>query len=106
MPKITFRDSEGTEAVFEAALGLSLMEVAKAAGIDGIVAECGGSMVCGTCHVYLPAAIRATLPPPSEMEAEMLDWGIEAKPTSRLACQVPVCDELDGAVIEVPARQR
>lgn len=106
MPAITFREADGTAITVESRPGQSLMEAARSAGIDGIVAECGGSMVCGTCHVYLSEPVHAALPPASAMEADMLDWGVEVRPTSRLSCQVAVCDLPDGAVVDVPARQR
>lgn len=106
MARITFVEADGTRVEADARSGQSLMEAAKANGVEGVIAECGGSMVCGTCHVYLPDAICAQLPQPSAMEADMLEWGIDVRPTSRLACQVAVTDALDGAIIGIPARQR
>lgn len=33
--------------------GRSLMKAAVDAGIDGIAADCGGSLTCATCHVFV-----------------------------------------------------
>lgn len=106
MPTVTFREADGKETVVDARAGQSLMEAARTAGVDGVIAECSGSMVCGTCHVFLTEAAYAAVGKPTEMEQDMLEWGAEMRPTSRLSCQVSISDELDGTIIEVPLRQR
>jgi 2Fe-2S ferredoxin len=65
------------------------METAVRNGIEGIVAECGGSLSCATCHVYLDEADADKVPPMSEMEDEML-YGTteEREENSRLSCQL------------------
>lgn len=73
------------------------------AGVPGIVAECGGCMTCGTCHVHLEPAVYQALPPPSADECAMLDMLVGVDQTSRLSCQVRIVDALDGAVVEVSA---
>jgi ferredoxin, 2Fe-2S len=42
---------------------------------------------------------------PSPMEEDMLDFGYDVKPNSRLSCQIKVSDELDGLVVRTPERQ-
>ena len=42
---------------------------------------------------------------PSPMEEDMLDFGYDVRPSSRLSCQIKVRDELDGLVVSVPERQ-
>lgn len=106
MPIITFREADGSEVIADARVGDTLMETAKAAGVAGVVAECSGSMVCGTCHVYLSPEAYAAVGEPGEMEADMLDWGLEPRPTSRLSCQVTIGPELDGTTVDVPLHQR
>lgn len=90
----------------DATTGQSLMQVAVSAGVRGIEGECGGTMVCATCHVYVAPEWLAHLPAPSEDELAMLEGA--AAPTragSRLACQITVEPALAGLVVEVPERQ-
>ena len=73
MPKVTYVDPDGTQLEVEADAGTSVMMAAVDADIDGIVAECGGSLMCATCHVYVDDAFAGRLPEMSSDEDEMLD---------------------------------
>ncbi len=53
MPKITYIEHSGKEHTIEVPKGLSVMEGAVQNNIPGIDADCGGSMACATCHVYV-----------------------------------------------------
>ena len=53
MAKITYIDSQGNNKTVDVANGLSVMEGAVQNNIPGIDADCGGSMACATCHVYV-----------------------------------------------------
>jgi len=99
----TLRD--GAERTVEVAEGGSLMEGAKAHGIASIEAVCGGSMVCGTCHIHVDAAWFERLPPAADAEREVLEYAIDPTPTSRLACQIRVTGALDGLRVTVPDSQ-
>ncbi|MGY1812336.1 2Fe-2S iron-sulfur cluster-binding protein [Blastococcus sp. SYSU D00820] len=105
MPKVTFTDAAGDTRVVEANPGDSVMETAVRNGVPGIVAECGGSLSCATCHVYVDPADLPALPPMEEMEDEML-YGAAAdrQETSRLSCQLPVTEDTDLHVT-TPERQ-
>ena len=105
MVQITFR-WPGGERVVEAAPGRSVMQVATDHRIPGIEGACGGSLACGTCHTYVDDAHLATLAPADPIETELLEYGVHIQPNSRLCCQVPVTQALDGAVFEVPPSQR
>ena len=79
------------------------MEAAVAAGVQGIEAECGGACACATCHVYVDEAWIQRVGIPVGIEDEMLDCAESPRgPTSRLACQINVCEKLDGLVVQVP----
>lgn len=105
MPRITFVTPQGARRHIDAASGISLMMAAVTNGIDGIDAECGGSMACATCHVYIEAN-ASHLPPASADESEILDTlSGERRPGSRLSCQVALDEKLDGLVVSVPAMQ-
>lgn len=105
MPRVIFVAADGqvTKAVGEA--GQSVMSVAVNAGIEVILAECGGACACGTCHCYVDADWVTRLAPPTDGEAAMIECVIAPRPESRLTCQVRLTDDLDGLVIHLPAAQ-
>ena len=106
MTKVTFVDHDGTETTLDAAQGDSVMEVAVAGGLDGIVAECGGSMMCATCHCYVDDDWIERTGTRSQSEDEMLDNAVcEVRPTSRLSCQIRLDAALDGLVVHLPEAQ-
>lgn len=89
MSKVIFTSASGEVNEIDANPGDSVMEVAVRDGLPGIVAECGGSLSCATCHVFVDEDDLANLPPMEEMEDEML-WGtaVERRENSRLSCQL------------------
>ena len=105
MAKITYIDPTGTARAIDAEIGSTVMETAIKNDVPGIEAECGGACACATCHVYVDDAWREKVGGPSPMEEDMLDFGYDVKPSSRLSCQIKVTDELDGLVVRTPERQ-
>jgi ferredoxin, 2Fe-2S len=105
MPKITFIDSSGESRAVDADVGATVMEAAIHNNIPGIEAECGGACACATCHVYVDEAWRAKVGEPSPMEEDMLDFGSDIRPNSRLSCQIKVSTALDGLVVTTPEKQ-
>jgi ferredoxin, 2Fe-2S len=86
--------------------GRSLMQAAVDAGIDGIAADCGGSLSCATCHVVVAADWVARLPAPTADETAMLDMTAQpAQVGSRLSCQITLTTELNGLQVTLPSRQ-
>jgi ferredoxin, 2Fe-2S len=96
MPRIVIANRAGVETMIEGPAGLSLMEAARAAGIDELPALCGGCCSCATCHIYVDAAYAAALPPMSKNENDLLDSSDHRDARSRLSCQIPLTDALDG----------
>jgi 2Fe-2S ferredoxin len=105
MVQVRFRRDDGSEREAQASVGATLMSAAVKNDVPGIEAICGGSMVCGTCHVYVDPAWRSRLPPPSAEEQELIDCGLDPQPNSRLACQIVLTAELDGLVVATPSTQ-
>ena len=105
MAKITYIDFEGKSRTIEVENGLSVMEGAIQNDIPGIDADCGGSMACATCHVYVEQTWFDKLPKAEDGEIDMIDMASEPKKNSRLSCQLIVSDELDGLLITTPAKQ-
>lgn len=104
MAKITFLTHDGQQHVTEADSG-SVMEAAIDHGVPGIDADCGGCCSCATCHVYVAPEWRDKVGQPEGMEADMLEVHDDRQPGSRLSCQIPVREELDGLVVTVPQFQ-
>ena len=105
MPKITYIDSTGNQKTIDVSNGLSVMEGAVQNNIPGIDADCGGSMACATCHVYVKEEWFNKLPKTEDAEQDMIDMAFEPKKNSRLSCQIIVTDELDGLVVTTPSKQ-
>ena len=105
MPKITFIDKSGNSKTIDVENGLTVMEGAIQNDIPGIDADCGGSMACATCHVYVNKEWLDKLPKKEDGEEDMLDMAFEPNKFSRLSCQLLVSDELDGLTVSLPTKQ-
>jgi 2Fe-2S ferredoxin len=107
VPSVTFIQSDGSTQSLVASEGWSVMQTATQAGVRGIVAECGGSAMCATCHVYVDTAWLAKLNAPLANELEMLECtAAERLDSSRLSCQIKMSALLDGLIVRVPDRQQ
>ena len=105
MPKVTYIEHNGKQHQVEVENGLSIMEGAIQNEITGIDADCGGSMACATCHVYVEENWLDKLPKAEEAEVDMIDMAFEPKKNSRLSCQLIVSDELNGLTVTTPEKQ-
>lgn len=105
MPKISVVAKDGTAFEIEAEPGTSVMENAVRNSVPGIEAECGGACACATCHVYVDEDWHDHVGLPGPIEADMLDFAYDVRPTSRLSCQIKMADALDGLIVHVPERQ-
>ena len=105
MSKITYIEKSGATKTVDVENGLSVMEGAIQNNIPGIDADCGGSMACATCHVYVEEKWFDKVPKAEEAEVDMIDMAFEPKTNSRLSCQIIVSDELDGLVVTTPEKQ-
>ena len=105
MARITYIEHGGVVHGVDVPNGLSVMDGAKRFAIPGIEGDCGGACACATCHVYVDEDWFGRLTPMDELERDMLDFAFDVRPTSRLACQIKVAPDLDGMVVEIPARQ-
>lgn len=101
MPKLIVVTREGEEKVVEGQTGLSVMEVIRDNGFDELLALCGGCCSCATCHVHVDAKDVGRLGPRSEDEDDLLDTSDHRTETSRLSCQIPFTEELDGLRVTI-----
>jgi 2Fe-2S ferredoxin len=104
--KATFIAFDGTTTEVDVAAGESLMQAAITNNVNGIVGECGGSMMCATCHCYIDDAFADAAGPLVDGETDMLDCATaEVRPQSRLSCQVKMNEGLDGVIVRLPETQ-
>lgn len=102
MVQVTFVDVNGVERCVTGEGDLSLMELAKANGVDGIAADCGGACSCATCLVHVDPAWTDRTGTPDDIEFAMLDMVSDvATDSSRLACQIRLSTMLDGLRVVV-----
>ncbi len=96
MSTVTYLDASGESRPIDANPGYSVMETAVRNGVPGIVAECGGSLSCATCHVFVDESQLDQLPEMDEMEDEMLyGAAVDREDNSRLSCQIPITEGMD-----------
>jgi 2Fe-2S ferredoxin len=106
MPKITYVQPGGERQSIVVEPGATVMLTAVANSVPGIVAECGGSAMCATCHVYLDEASQALVPPVSEVENEMLESAASGRrENSRLSCQLVMTADMNELVVHIPSHQ-
>ena len=105
MPKITYISHNKEKITVEVPTGLSVMEGALQNNIKGIDADCGGSMACATCHVYVSENWVDKIEKIQDAEQDMLDMAYEPKKNSRLSCQIIVSNDLDGLEVTTPLKQ-
>jgi 2Fe-2S ferredoxin len=102
MATISLRTRDGELHQFDGRTGMSLMENIRNAGFDELLAMCGGCLSCATCHIYVESAPPgATLPTPSIDERELLEGSDYRRDNSRLSCQIPFDQALDGIVVAI-----
>lgn len=101
MPRLIVTTRDGTEHAVTGDAGLSVMEVIRDNGFDELLAMCGGSCSCATCHVYVAADHMARLDPAGPDEHELLDCSQHRTAQSRLSCQLRFGDALDGLRVTI-----
>jgi ferredoxin, 2Fe-2S len=105
MPTIVFIEHNGEKREVQAEAGRSVMQAAVENAVPGIVADCGGSCSCGTCHGFIDPAWLEMIPPAGTAEAAMLEGLLELKANSRLTCQIAVTADIDGMIVRLPKSQ-
>ena len=101
--KLVFVQADGIEKVIEDAQpGQSLLTIARANAVSGILGDCGGCCSCATCHVYVDPQWQAAVGSSSEVEASTLEMAEDlVRDGSRLCCQIQFSAELSGLRVSV-----
>ena len=105
MANLTYIEHDGTSHRVEARTDRTVMQIAVDHAVPGILAECGGSCSCGTCHAYFQERCLDRLPAKSESESAMLESVLDPREGSRLCCRIPMRDALEGMIVRLPAEQ-
>lgn len=97
--KLLVIDRDGASHDLEWEADQTLMEALRDNDLP-VLASCGGTASCATCHVFLAKDVFDTLPERSEDEVELL---VEAEGYrecgSRLSCQLDFSQELNGVTV-------
>lgn len=101
MINIIVKTRDGEAHAVEGRTGFTLMEAIRKSDVEELVALCGGSCSCATCHVFVeigPGAIKIA---GSEDEDDLLDSSDYRNEGSRLSCQIRLDDSLEGLVVQI-----
>jgi 2Fe-2S ferredoxin len=101
MPRLYVTTYSGETHTLDAQPGRTMMETIRDAGISDLLALCGGCRSCATCHVYVDEDFLARLPPQAPEEGELLDFSSQRRANSRLSCQLPITDALNGVRVTI-----
>jgi 2Fe-2S ferredoxin len=101
MIKLTVKTRDGEAHAIEGRSGHTLMETIRKADIDELVALCGGSCSCATCHVFVEAGPSEVQTPAGEDEDDLLDSSDYRAGNSRLSCQIVLDESLEGLVVQI-----
>ncbi|NNC72410.1 MAG: 2Fe-2S iron-sulfur cluster binding domain-containing protein [Sphingomonadaceae bacterium] len=101
MPTLHVTNRDGEESAIEVDDGLTVMEAIRDNGFDELLALCGGCCSCATCHVHVDPAFKDKLPEMDEDEDDLLESSDHRDENSRLSCQIPFEDALDGLKVTI-----
>jgi ferredoxin, 2Fe-2S len=101
LTELTITCRNGSTLTVDAPSNLTVMEVIRDAGVDELLALCGGVCSCATCHVYVDPDFFPLLPPMTEDENELLDGSAHRTKFSRLSCQIQFRDTLHGLNVTI-----
>ena len=105
MPKIHAIDRNGSEKVIEGEAGISLMLNLRDHGAMDVAAICGGMCSCATCHVYVDPEWLPKLDAQAPDEFELIEFSAHYRENSRLSCQIPMTEALDGVRVTLAPQE-
>jgi 2Fe-2S ferredoxin len=93
-------DREGDKHALEAPtdMNMNIMEVCKSYELP-VEGTCGGMAMCASCQCYLES--EHELEEQSDAELDMLDQAFFVEDNSRLGCQIPISESIDGIVLRL-----
>ncbi len=101
MANVLVKTRDGTEHALPLQDGVTLMETIHGAGLDELLALCGGACSCATCHVHVDPDSQHMLQPIDILEESMLEFAEHRNEYSRLSCQIVLTGALDGLRVQI-----
>ncbi|MCX5542125.1 2Fe-2S iron-sulfur cluster-binding protein [Paraburkholderia sp. CNPSo 3076] len=101
MSAIIVTTREGEVYELAAQVGMSVMEIIRDAGLDELLALCGGCCSCATCHIYVEGGPTEALAEITDQENDLLDSSDHRSDKSRLSCQLTYSDALAGLRVQI-----
>ncbi len=101
MAQIIVNDRDGNQETLHIRPGDTLMQTITEADFGDVMALCGGMCSCATCHVYIDTGFGDALPPKSQDEQDLLEMSAHCQENSRLSCQIPLTEDLDGLRVTI-----
>ena len=96
--KITDREGNLHELQAPTDMAMNIMELCKAYELP-VEGTCGGMAMCASCQCYVLNDVE--LPPMGDDEEAMLSEAFYVKSNSRLGCQIPITESLEGLELEL-----
>lgn len=98
--KVIIIDREDVRHELEAPtdMNMNIMEVCKSYELP-VEGTCGGMAMCASCQCYLESDHELT--DQSDDELDMLDQAFFVEDNSRLGCQIPVSEAIDGITLRL-----
>jgi 2Fe-2S ferredoxin len=101
MPQLIVTTQSGETREISVEANRTVMEAIREAGLGDLLALCGGCCSCATCHVYVDIDDAGRLPPMSADEDALLSGSDHRSAPSRLSCQIPLTEALDGLRVTI-----
>jgi len=103
--KITDRNGQLHEVLAPTDMNLNIMELIRMYELaeEGTVGVCGGMAMCASCQCYV-LNDKISLERNSDEEA-MLWEAYHVKENSRLGCQIPITEAIEGLEIQIAPEQ-
>lgn len=99
--KIIDREGVAHEVKAPTDMNMNIMELVRVFELapEGTIGVCGGMAMCASCQCYIINDVA--VPEMGDDESAMLSEAFYVKPNSRLGCQIPITEELDGLELEL-----
>ena len=105
MPTVNYISPDDAIHSIDVPVGMTLMHGATLNNVPGLLAECGGAMICATCHCYVEPEWLNRLELAGHGERDKLKHVHQPKSNSRLSCQIKMTEQLDGITVRFPPSQ-
>ena len=101
MAQLRVVSRDGGVRIVDGEIGSSVMEILRDGDFDELLALCGGTCSCATCHVYVDPEFVDRIAPMSDAENELLSISEHRGEFSRLSCQLVFHNSLDGLTVKI-----